>query len=284
MAKIANVEKVEDGAVYNGYDHLTAMEWCTPSFLSCSACVSASAVNGLVTITINLRTPFGNVGKSFNFNSNVSYTWQPFSRFKISVSITNFNEAGGVFSFDLGLQPCVDVPFMGWKCFNFSHHFSVPLKLNGIENDIDDSQFASIIALHSGNAFNASCGCDDKGSSLLQGDIYNNYLNSQAGFPTIPVTQCLPIPTVQCIPTVTSCITGISPICAAQQEANVGAGFPTIPVTQCLPIPTVQCIPTVTSCITGISPICAAQQEAKLGAGFPTIPVTQCFPIPTVKC
>ena len=284
MAKLANVE---EGAVYEGYDNLFASEWCTPSFLGCSVCVAASAVKGQVTLTIGLKTPFGNVSKSFSFNTNVSYTWQPFSRFKITVSITNFNEAGGVFSFDLGLNPCIDVPFVGWKCFNYSHHFSVPLALNGIENNIDDTQFASIIALHAGNAFDSSCGCDDKGSSLLQGDIYNNFLRSQgaAGFPTIPITQCLPIPTVQCIPTITSCVTGISPICSAQQDAsNLGAGFPTIPITQCLPIPTVQCIPTVTSCVTGISPICSAQQEANVGAGFPTIPITQCFPIPTVKC
>ncbi|RZJ53726.1 MAG: hypothetical protein EOO44_07530 [Flavobacterium sp.] len=285
MTKISNVE---DGAVYQGYDSLAASEWCTPSFLGCSACISASAVKGQVTITIGLKTPFGNVNKSFSFNTNTSFTWQPFSKFKITVSITNFNEASGVFSFDLGLNPCIDVPFLGWKCFNYSHTFTVPLLLAGIENEIDDSQFVSLLTLHASGSLNEPCHCDDTASSpLLKGDIYNNYLNSQAGFPTIPITQCLPIPTVQCVPTITSCVTGISPICAAQQGANANAAtLPTIPITQCLPIPTVQCVPTITSCITGISPICLAQQgtDAKTAAGFPTIPITQCLPIPTVQC
>jgi len=293
MSKISNVE---NGAVYEGYDYLSASEWCTPSFLGCSMCVAASAVKGQVTVTLGLKTPFGNVSKSFSFNSNVSYTWQPFSKFKITVSITNFNEAGGVFSFDLGLNPCVDVPFLGWKCFNYSHTFSVPLLLHGIQNEIDDSQFSSILALHAGGAFKEQCQCDDhsnSGSTLLQGDIYSNYLKNQgagAGFPTIPITKCLPIPTVQCIPTITSCVTGISPICLAQNETGSNApnaGFPTIPITKCLPIPTVQCIPTITSCVTGISPICLAQNQvgsSAPNAGFPTIPITQCLPIPTVQC
>ncbi|MGH2667343.1 hypothetical protein, partial [Flavobacterium sp.] len=320
MSKLLNVE---NGAVYEGYDSLAAAEWCSPSFLGCGICVSASAVKGQVTITIGLKTPFGNVSKSFNFNANVSYTWQPFSKFKITVSITNFNEADGVFSFDLGLNPCVDVPFLGWKCFNYSHHFVVPVVLHGIQNEIDDSQFASILALHAGGALGGSCkDCgDQEGSPLLQGDIYNNYLNNQAAFPTLPINQC--IPTGQCIPTITSCVTGISPICLAQQggsadtaafptlpvrcmptgvitcvtgfspicgaqqggDANAAA-FPTIPITRCLPIPTVQCIPTVTSCVTGISPICFAQQGGgdANAAAFPTIPITRCFPIPTVQC
>ncbi len=270
MSKTSNVE---NDALIVGYDSLAAVQWCTPTFLGCGACISVSAVKGQVTITIELKTPFGNVSKSFQFNSNVNFTWQPFSKFKVTVSISNLNESNGTFSFDLSINPCISIPIVGQKCFNFSHHFVVPTVLNGIQNEIDDNQFTSLLAIHSVGSTGSA--------SLLQGDIYSNYLSGQANaadFPTVPITKCLPIPTIQCVPTITSCVTGISPICAAQQDA---AGFPTIPITKCLPIPTVQCVPTITSCVTGISPICAAQQDA---AGFPTIPITKCLPIPTVQC
>ncbi|PWB25439.1 hypothetical protein [Flavobacterium sp. HTF] len=262
MSKISNVE---NGAVYEGYDSLAASEWCTPSFLGCSACISASAVKGQVTITIGLKTPFGSVSKSFSFNTNTSFTWQPFSKFKITVSITNFNEAGGVFSFDLGLNPCIDVPFLGWKCFNYSHTFTVPLLLAGIQSDIDDSQFVSLLTLHASGSLNAPCQCDDhSGSSLLKGDIYSNYLNNQAAIPTLPISQC--IPTVSC--------TGISPICSPQETGKPVTILPTMPW-QCL-------IPTVTLCTT-IPAICLSQQAPEAAsAGIPTLPISQC--IPTASC
>lgn len=284
MAKIANLE---DGAIIEGYDSVTGAEWCSPTFLGCSVCVAASATNGQVSLTIGLKTPFGNVSKTFSFNANISYTWQPLSRFKITVSITNFNEANGVFSFDMGINPCVDIPVMGWKCFNYSHKFVIPVSFEGITSDIDDSRFASILALHAGNAFGSAEG------SMFQGDIYSNYLKGQgssAGVPTLPVDQCVPtvqcIPTLSCIPTV-SC-TGIPFICATHGmgAANVQAGIPTLPVNQC--VPTVQCVPTL-SCIptascTGIPFICATHgmRAANVQGGFPTIPVADC--IPTRSC
>ncbi|MBP1224423.1 hypothetical protein [Flavobacterium sp. 1355] len=308
MSKISNVE---NGAVYEGYDSLAASEWCTPSFLGCSACISASAVKGQVTITIGLKTPFGSVNKSFSFNTNTSFTWQPFSKFKIAVSITNFNEASGVFSFDLGLNPCIDVPFLGWKCFNYSHTFTVPLLLAGIESDIDDSQFVSLLTLHASGSLNAPCQCDDhSGSSLLKGDIYSNYLNNQAGaanFPTIPLTSCFTGIPIVCayqaaaaggntanlqgdaanFPTIPvfSCITGVPIVCALQaaagNTANVqadAANFPTIPVF---------------SCITGVPIVCALQAQAAGGnaanlqantANFPTIPVFSCITGVPIVC
>ena len=282
MSKISNVE---NDAVYEGYDSVTAAEWCTPSFLGCSVCVGASAVKGQVSVSIGLKTPFGNVSKTFSFNANVSYTWQPFSKFKITVSITNFNEADGVFSFDLGLNPCVDVPFMGWKCYNYSHHFVVPVVLAGIHNNIDDSQFASMLALHAGGALKDPCHCDDHtASSMFHGDIYNAYLKGNTNVPTIPVAQCIPIPTRECIPTITSCVTGIWPVCLAGNDSNAGTSIPTIPVAQCIPIPTRECIPTITSCVTGIWPVCLAGNEPNAGTSIPTIPVAQCIPIPTRQC
>ena len=255
----AKVSNVKNDALIKGFDSVAAAQWCSPSFLGCSVCVSASAVKGQVTITLSLNTPFGNVSKSFNFDTNVSFTWQPFGRFKITVSISNLNESNGVFSFDLSINPCVDVPILGWKCFNFSHHFVVPVVLNGIHNDIDDSQFSSALALNTSDA-----------SSLLKGDIYNNFAAGQAkAFPTV---SC--VPTLSCIPTTVSCIptaqcTGVTGVCGPDDGTP---DLPTIPVTKCIPIPTVKCIPTLTSCVTGISPICASAKP------IPTVPVTSCIP------
>lgn len=324
MSKIAIVE---NGAVYEGYDNINAVDWCSPSFLGCSACVTASAVKGTVTIIVGLRTPFGNVSKTFNLNADVSYTWQPLSKFKITINITNFNEAGGVFSFDMGLNPCVDIPLLGWKCFVFNQHFDVPLLLTGIQNDIDDSQFASVLAFHSGNGFN-----DASGSSLLKGDIYNDYLNksnvvvtmppfcgptvpciptmpqicnvTNTNIPTLPVASCIPIPTRQCVPTITSCVTGIPFICRGaatdypttllpgcqhvttllpgcqsgetldmQTNAN---DIPTLPVASC--IPTRQCVPTITSCITGVPFICNSIAQG----GYPTTLLPGCQHVTTL--
>jgi len=253
MSKIAIVE---NGAVYEGYDSINAIQWCSPSFLGCSVCVSASAVKGMVTISVGFNTPFGNVSKTFNFNSNVSYTWQPLSRFKLTISITNFNEAGGVFSFDLAANPCVEVPIMGWKCFMFSHHFEVPLVLTGIQNDIDDSQFASVLAFHSGNGFDEA-----SGSSLLKGDIYNNYLNQANIFTIPPVCK----PTIPCMPTIPQVCSGLD------------ASIPTLPVVSCIPIPTRQCVPTITSCVTGIPFICNSAVE-----GYPTTLLPGCQHVTTL--
>jgi hypothetical protein len=116
----------KDGQVYTGYDNLAGPQFCTPIYLGCSACIGASVVGGSVVLTVSVSTPFGNVNKSFKIGSGGSFTWQPFSKFKVVISINNFNEQGGSFSFDAGIQVCIDVPFFGWKCVGYSYHFSIP--------------------------------------------------------------------------------------------------------------------------------------------------------------
>ena len=247
MAKSAHtIQKVEVDKTYDGYDSVAAIEWCSPSFLGFQICISASADNGEVVLTVTLKTPIGNYSKQFSFSADVSFTWQPIAQAKVTLSVTGFTESDGVISFTLGLKPCIDVPILGWKCYSFSNKFNIPIKLAEF-SDLDNNAFASLIAMSGSSA------------GMLQGDIYNNYMGgTQAGFPTVPVVSC-----VTC--------TGVSPICASQAADTAGAGaqagFPTVPVVSCV------------TC-TGVSPICASQAAATVGAGsqvgFPTVPVVSC--------
>lgn len=154
--------KVENGAVYNEFDYATAAQWCTPSVLGCSACIGASAQGGIVTLTITFNTPFGNWTKSFQFDTNTSFTWQPIPRVKLVIAIANLTEANNTVSFDLSGQICVDVPFIGWKCVGLSHHFDIPLPFaaDALQaSKLDDNQFAALLALHASGAMN-SCNCN----------------------------------------------------------------------------------------------------------------------------
>ena len=260
--------EVEEGKLYSGYDTLAAIQFCTPSVLGCSACIGASVVDGYVSLNVSVNTPFGNVSKTFKITNNISFTWQPFSRFKVTITVTNFSSQGNNFNFDAGIQVCIQVPFVGWKCASYSHHFSIPTLVAGdAQKELDDYQVAALLSAHAHDTGCKDCG-DDSKSKFLQGDIYSGYLNQQAGaqgsFPTLPVISCV----VTC--------TGISPIClaGADKGAAVQAGaqgsFPTLPVISC-----------VVTC-TGISPIClaGADKGAAVQAGaqgsFPTLPVISC--------
>lgn len=140
--------EVKDGQVYTGYDNLTAVQFCTPSYLGCSACLAASVIDGYVALIISVNTPFGGVSKTFKITQGGSFTWQPFSKFKVVISINNFSEQGGTFSFDAGVQVCVDVPFLGWKCVSYSYHFSIPtLHALKATDELSDNEFSGRLAL-----------------------------------------------------------------------------------------------------------------------------------------
>ncbi len=238
---------LKNGAVITTFD-AAAIEWCSPSFLGCKICASATADKGNVTLTLSLKTPFGNISKSFSFSTNISYTWKPFSKLKLTIDIANLTEDGGVVSFDLGLKPCVDVPIWGWKCYSFHHHFVIPIPVKAEELDQKFSDYLMVMSNSGGQAGSSPA------TSLLQGDIYNQHANTSGGFPTVPVVSC-----------VTTC-TGFSPICMANQgQAKSNVGFPTVPVVSCA----VTC--------TGVSPICMTNQgQVQSNVGFPTVPVVSC--------
>lgn len=204
MSNLLLTEVVE-GNVYTDYDNLAAVQFCTPTILGCNACINASVVDRYVVLGISLNTPLGLVSKSFKVTNNISFNWQPFSRFKLEVSVSNFSEAGNVFSFDAGGKVLVNIPFIGWKSIGYSHHFNIPAALAINEKDLDDNQFSTLLSLHAAVANTGECkDCkEDTKAGFLKGDIYTNYLKGQEPgfFPTIPVASC-----IVCIPTiVTSC-------------------------------------------------------------------------------
>ncbi|MDN3581717.1 hypothetical protein [Mucilaginibacter flavus] len=152
--------EVKDGQVYTGFDTSTAAQYCTPSYLGCSACLGASVIDGYVALTISVNTPFGGVTKTFKITQGGTFTWQPYSKFKVVVSINNFSEQGGTFSFDAGIQVCIDVPFLGWKCVGYSHHFSIPtLHALAATNELSDVDFSGQLALLLLLEQNNKCNC-----------------------------------------------------------------------------------------------------------------------------
>lgn len=136
---------VNNGEVYSGYDAIADVQYCTPTYLKCNACITGTAnPDKSVTITVSLHTPFGSISKSFVIKDNTSFTWQPFSKLKIEFKVGNFQDDGKTFSFDLTLNICVDV--FGWHCKSFTHHFSKSSVT--ISDSLDDYQFASLLAAH----------------------------------------------------------------------------------------------------------------------------------------
>jgi hypothetical protein len=118
--------EAQDGHVYTGYDNLQAIQFCTPVYLSCKACITASVVNNYLQLVIVVYTPFGNVDKAFKITQGGTFTWEPFSSFKLDVSITNFDSSGDKYRFDAGFNICLKVPYFGWKCAGTSNRFDVP--------------------------------------------------------------------------------------------------------------------------------------------------------------
>jgi hypothetical protein len=136
---------VNNGEVYNGYDTAADVQYCTPTYLKCNACITATAnADKSVTITISFNTPLGSISKSFVIKNNTSFTWQPYSRFKIELKIGNFSDDGKTFSFDLTATVCIQV--LVWSCKSFTHHFSKSSV--AISDNLDDYQFATLLAVH----------------------------------------------------------------------------------------------------------------------------------------
>lgn len=145
---------VQNEAFIEGYDFANTVEWCSPSFKKCKICMGASANQGEVTLTVSLKTPIKNFTKHFTFNSNVSFTWQPNSRFKVTLKISDLTINDYEASFDVSAKISVKVPVFGWKSKTFTHHFDVPVfsaEQNKALDTIDDTAFAYLLAASNEN-------------------------------------------------------------------------------------------------------------------------------------
>ena len=154
------IQLVKDNEVYTGFDDSSLVSYCTPRFMGFSICVDASASAGIVTITIKLNTPAGSYSKSFSFDSNTCFAWQPIPLAKLEVCIADFDTSSGEISFDLSIKLCVKVPILGWKCISYSHKFTVPIpgenEYARLE-DLSDEHFA--LAMLLAEKTEQSCNC-----------------------------------------------------------------------------------------------------------------------------
>jgi hypothetical protein len=165
---MSKIIEIKEGQIIEGYDNYAAVEWCTPSVAGCSACISVTTSgNSTITLTITLKTPFGNYSKSFTVSNNICFTFQPVSKAKIELCVSNFKPEAKQICFTVGGKVCLEVPFFGWKCTpQFSHQFCVPLPGHSIHDKLetkafDDAQLTSLIVLnHSLQTVNeGSCNC-----------------------------------------------------------------------------------------------------------------------------
>ena len=148
MNTIVNSEIIEpqQNGNYTEYDSVTSTQFCSPTYMGFGVCVGATAENGYLVLQLIGKTPIGNYTKSFKITKDISFEWSPISRFKISVAITNFKNSGGYFSFDFKGKVCGKIPFLGWKCASYTHHFSLPDSQSKLE-EISDQELAVLIAL-----------------------------------------------------------------------------------------------------------------------------------------
>ncbi|MEO1260890.1 MAG: hypothetical protein AAFZ15_18975 [Bacteroidota bacterium] len=137
---------VKHGQTYTDYDNLALVEWCTPKYFGFQVCFSVTVEGKMVILTVTIKTPFGNYSKSFKFNSDLSWTWQPIGRAKVVISIGNFQDNGASISFDLTVKLCVKIPILGWKCISYTHHFVIPDNPADTDN-ISASDFHAVLKL-----------------------------------------------------------------------------------------------------------------------------------------
>lgn len=156
---MSNITLVQNNQVFEGFDSYAAVDWCTPSVLGVSACISANAAGGIVTIEITLRSPFGIWSKSFSFDSDTCFSWSPIPKVSIEVCISDFTTGSSDISFTLGGKICVDL-FFTKKCIGLSHTFVVPLpaaELATKANTLSDEGFATALLLAAHDDSHCNC-------------------------------------------------------------------------------------------------------------------------------
>ncbi|HRB72466.1 MAG TPA: hypothetical protein PK776_11535, partial [Flavobacterium sp.] len=113
-------------------------------------------------------------------------------------------------------------------------------------------------------------------TTLLPG-CQSGGIQGTANVPTIPVASC--IPTRQCVPTITSCVTGIPFICNGAQQG----GFPTTLLPGCQHVTTL-----IPGCLHPTTLIPGCQSGDVNTGALPTLPVSSCVNtagcVPSLPC
>lgn len=167
MSKTVELAEAANNQVYTGFDSMATIQFCTPAFVGCKVCIGANTVGSSVTLSLSVSTPFGSYTKAFKINSNVCFTYQPVSLFKVDICVKNFKKIGHTFSFDVSAKGCLKVPIFGWKCYSYSYHFSVPTPFSESHasllsdgEDINEKDYGTYLALYAlATQEQAECNC-----------------------------------------------------------------------------------------------------------------------------
>lgn len=156
---MSTITTVKSNAVYEGFD-VQSVRRCTPSVAGFRVCAEVSA-NGdrSVTLRLTAETPFGNYSKSFTFNSDIDFVFNPIPRVSIEISIRNFKVTNNTLSFSLKLEGCIDFPWpIGKKCVGKTFSITLPMPILAAKN-IDELSSGDLALLLLA-AQDESCQCD----------------------------------------------------------------------------------------------------------------------------
>lgn len=161
-----NLSLVSNGSTYTDYETvLAAINWCTPSFMGFTVCANASASGGIITLALQLNTPFGSYSKTFQINSNTCFSWSLPIKLgpSIDVCVSNLSTSPNV-RFQLRLNVCLTLPIIGKKCAGFDHYFSLPYMeqqnlMGSAPSQEDLTTLLHLLAHNAGNEAQQSCNC-----------------------------------------------------------------------------------------------------------------------------
>lgn len=134
MSFQTTITKVENNAVYQGFDK-RSIKRCTPSVVGFRACAELVANgDGNVTLILTAESPLGNFSKTFSFNSNVDFEFNPIPAISIHVSVQKFRTGSDTISFELGLAACITLPLIGKKCIRVKFDIELPVLVASATN------------------------------------------------------------------------------------------------------------------------------------------------------
>ncbi|MEM6686383.1 MAG: hypothetical protein AAF617_11425 [Bacteroidota bacterium] len=132
MSFHTTITKVENGAVYDGYN-IRYIEKSAPEVFKFQPSARFAADgSGTVVLEVIAKTPAENFAKVFTLNSNVAFDYDPIEGLKIEIKITNFQHNEKYIKFEFFIKGCCEFPFkIGEQCVEktFSVELPKPLAL-----------------------------------------------------------------------------------------------------------------------------------------------------------
>lgn len=124
---MSTITTVRSNGVYEGFD-IESIRKCTPKVLGFRICAELTANgDGSVQIKVTAETPIRNFSKTFLFDADVDFTFNPIPNVSIKISIRNFKVTKQVISFTLKLEGCIELPIIGKRCVERSFDVELPM-------------------------------------------------------------------------------------------------------------------------------------------------------------